>query len=110
MLLLLAGCQPAAPQEVVVTEVVEVPVEVTRIVEGETVVETVVEEVEVTRVVTEEVQVEAAAESGGTLTIGLQTEPTSLDPAAGAYIAERFILMDIFDTLVAADQQGDLHP
>ena len=109
-MLLLAGCQPAAPQEVVVTEVVEVPVEVTRIVEGETVVETVVEEVEVTRVVTEEVQVEAAAESGGTLTIGLQTEPISLDPAAGAYIAERFILMDIFDTLVAADQQGDLHP
>ena len=112
VLLALSACQPAEPEQVVVTEVVEVPVEVTRIVEGESVVETVVEEVEVTRVVTEEVQVEVPAEAneGGTLTIGLQTEPVSLDPAAGLFIAERFLLMDIFDTLVAVDQAGELHP
>ena len=54
--LLLAACQPQVvevPVEVtrVVTETVVEEVEVTRVVEGETVVETVVEEVEVTRVV-----------------------------------------------------------
>lgn len=49
--LIVAGCQqePPAPEEVVVTQVVER--EVTRIVEGETIVETVQEVVEVTRVV-----------------------------------------------------------
>ncbi len=110
ILMILSACQQGASEPEVVTETVEVPVEVTRIVEGETVVETVVEEVEVTRVVTEEVEVPAVANEGGTLTIGLQTEPVSLDPAAGLFIAERFILMDIFDTLVAADQAGELHP
>ena len=110
LLLLLSACGQSEPETVTVTEVVEVPVEVTRIVEGETITETVVEEVEVTRVVTEEVEVPVMAEAGGSLTLGLQTEPVSLDPAAGLFIAERFILMDIFDTLVAADQQGELHP
>lgn len=110
ILLVLSACQQAEPEQVVVTEVVEVPVEVTRVVEGETVVETVVEEVEVTRVVTEEVEVPVASDAGGNLTLGLQTEPVSLDPAAGVFIAERFVLMDIFDTLVAADQQGELYP
>ncbi|MFT5196797.1 MAG: hypothetical protein ACI85U_003836, partial [Candidatus Promineifilaceae bacterium] len=54
--MLLAACQPQVvevPVEVtrVVTETITEEVEVTRVVEGETVVETVIEEVEVTRVV-----------------------------------------------------------
>lgn len=47
---------------------------------------------------------------GGTLTLGLGTEPVSLDPAAGLFIAERLVLPNIYDTLIRADQNGDLHP
>lgn len=50
------------------------------------------------------------AAGGGTLRIGLATEPVSLDPAAGLYIAEQFVLMNIFDPLIWADQDNNLHP
>jgi peptide/nickel transport system substrate-binding protein len=53
---LVAACTPAPPE--VVTEIIEVEREVTRVVEGETIVETIVEQVEVTRVVQVEVEVE----------------------------------------------------
>jgi peptide/nickel transport system substrate-binding protein len=98
LMALASACSSPPPEQVLVTQVVEVPVEVTRVVEGTPVVETVVTEVPMERV------------PGGTLTLGLATEPVSLDPAAGLYIAERFVLMDLFDTLVTADQQGGLHP
>ena len=48
--------------------------------------------------------------SGGSLTIGLSTEPVSLDPGQGLYIAEQWLLMNIYDTLVRADQQNNLYP
>ncbi len=48
--------------------------------------------------------------AGGAMTLGLATEPVSLDPAAGLYIAERFILMSLFDSLVAMAPDGSLHP
>lgn len=95
---LTSACSQPTPEAIVVTEVVEVPVEVTRVPEVTPIVETVVEEVPVAQI------------PGGTLTLGLATEPVSLDPAAGLYIAERFVLMNLYDTLVAADQQGELHP
>ncbi len=101
LLLALGACTQAEPEQVVVTEIVEREVEVTRIVEGTPIVETVIEEVQV--------EVPVSQVPGGTLTLGLATEPVTLDPAAGFFIAERFILMDIFDTLLAADQQGELH-
>ena len=44
------------------------------------------------------------------MTLGLATEPVSLDPAAGLYIAERFILMSLFDTLITMAPDGSLHP
>ncbi len=99
LLLALGACSQAAPEQVVVTEVVEV--EVTRIVAGTPIVETVTQEVEV--------QVPVSQMPGGSLTLGLGTEPVTLDPAAGFLIPERFILMDIYDTLLAADQNGELH-
>ena len=48
--------------------------------------------------------------TGGVMTLGLATEPVSLDPAAGLYIAERFILMSLFDTLITMAPDGSLHP
>jgi peptide/nickel transport system substrate-binding protein len=48
--------------------------------------------------------------AGGTFTIGLATEPVSLDPAKGLYIAERLIDMQLYDTLTRVDSEGVLHP
>ena len=48
--------------------------------------------------------------AGGELTIGLAVEPVSLDPAAGLYLHEHLILMNLYDTLLRADQEGGLHP
>lgn len=47
---------------------------------------------------------------GGTLSIGISVEPETLDPGDAFYIAEQFVVMNIFDTLVAMDPQGELHP
>src|SRR5690606_18763271 len=52
LMFVLVACQPETVEVTrVVTDIQEVEVEVTRIVEGESVVETVLEEVEVTRIV-----------------------------------------------------------
>ncbi len=54
-----------------------------------------------------------AAEAGAaeqTLTFGMATEPVTLDPKDGLFIAERLILMNLFDTLTTVDQAGDLFP
>lgn len=51
-----------------------------------------------------------AQATGGRLSIGLATEPVTLDPAAGFYMAERFILMNIFDTLLTMSPDGSLYP
>ncbi len=50
------------------------------------------------------------AATGGVLTIGLATEPVSLDTAKGLYIAEQWLDMNVYDTLIRADQDGSLHP
>jgi peptide/nickel transport system substrate-binding protein len=47
---------------------------------------------------------------GGNLSIGISVEPETLDPGDAVYIAEQFVLMNIFDTLLAMDPQGELHP
>jgi peptide/nickel transport system substrate-binding protein len=48
--------------------------------------------------------------SGGTLTIGLATEPVSLDPAAGLYIAEQFLDQQIYDPLIWVAPDLSLQP
>lgn len=48
--------------------------------------------------------------SGGTLAVGISVETETLDPGDAVYIAEQFVVMNIFDTLVAMDPQGELHP
>lgn len=47
---------------------------------------------------------------GGTLTVGISVEPETLDPGDAVYIAEQFVVMNIFDTLVVMDPQGELYP
>jgi peptide/nickel transport system substrate-binding protein len=49
-----------------------------------------------------------AEEGGGLLTLGLATEPVSLDPVRGLYMAERLILMQLYDTLVTMAPDGSL--
>ncbi len=51
-----------------------------------------------------------AQSEGGSITIGLAVEPVSLDPAGGLYIPEQFLIQQIFDPLVAADPELNLHP
>ncbi len=48
--------------------------------------------------------------AGGVFTVGLATEPVSLDPAQGLYVAERLIDMQLYDTLTRLDAEGNLHP
>lgn len=78
-ILILGACSPQAPEQVVVTEVVER--EVTRVVEGTPVVETVVEEV--TRVIEAVVTPTPEAESGEVRTFVMTNlaDPDPLDPA-----------------------------
>jgi peptide/nickel transport system substrate-binding protein len=53
---------------------------------------------------------ESAGAAGGKVVIGLSTEPVSLDPAAGLYIAEQFLLQQIYDPLIWVDPQLKLQP
>lgn len=48
--------------------------------------------------------------AGGTLTVGLSSEPISLDPGDGLFIAEHQVLMHVFDTLVRLTPEGALVP
>jgi peptide/nickel transport system substrate-binding protein len=78
---------------------------------GEATEETAEEEPAMAEEPTEEAAVEPMEEmGGGSLTVGLSVEPVSLDPAAGLYLHEHLVLMDIYDTLLSADSDGNLHP
>lgn len=48
--------------------------------------------------------------SGGTFTFGLATEPVSLDPADGVFIADHQVMLNIYDPLIWTDQNGALQP
>ena len=50
------------------------------------------------------------AERGGQLSIGLDLEPDSLDPAITPYAVSHTIMMNIFDTLVWRDTEGNFVP
>ena len=47
---------------------------------------------------------------GGSLTIGLSIEPITLDPAGGLYIPEQFLIQQIYDSLIYADQDLNYAP
>lgn len=47
---------------------------------------------------------------GGSLTIGLSIEPVTLDPAGGLYIPEQFLIQQIYDSLIYADQDLNYAP
>lgn len=53
--------------------------------------------------------VPAASAQNDQLTIGLSTEPVSLDSAKGLYIAEQWLLMNLYDTLTRTDQTNALY-
>ena len=53
---------------------------------------------------------ENTGSEGGTLSIGMSVEPETLDPGDAVYIAEQFVIMNLFDTLITMDPKGDLHP
>ena len=40
-----------------------------------------------------------AAAGASSITVGLSQEPVSLDPAAGLYIPEQFVIQQIFETI-----------
>lgn len=44
------------------------------------------------------------------ITVGISQEPESLDPAAGLYIPEQFIIQQIYDPLIYASPDLELHP
>ncbi|MCA9951511.1 MAG: peptide ABC transporter substrate-binding protein [Anaerolineales bacterium] len=106
---LLVACQPET-----ITETVEVPVEVTRVVT-----ETVVEEgetVEVTRVVTETVVEEVPAEpvmedKGVVLNWNFSTEPPTIDPSLATDTTSVDIVFNTFMGLTSSDPvTGDVIP
>jgi peptide/nickel transport system substrate-binding protein len=51
-----------------------------------------------------------AAAAGGTLTIGLGSEPETLDPGDAVYVQEQFVLISLFDSLLSMAPDGTLHP
>ena len=53
---------------------------------------------------------EVAPAPAGVLTIGLGSEPETLDPGDAVYVQEQFILMNLFDSLLAMAPDGTLHP
>jgi len=48
--------------------------------------------------------------SGGVLTIGLGSEPNTLDPGAAVYVQEQFVLISLFDSLLSVAPDASLHP
>ena len=52
----------------------------------------------------------AQEDKGGAITIGLDLEPDSLDPAITPYAVSHTIMMNIFDTLVWQDNEGNFQP
>ena len=54
-------------------------------------------------------QTEADA-PGGTLTVGLGSEPETLDPGDAVYVQEQFVLINLFDSLLSMAPDATLHP
>lgn len=52
----------------------------------------------------------ALTANASSVTVGLSQEPVSLDPAAGLYIPEQFVIQQIFDPLIYADPALELYP
>ncbi len=52
----------------------------------------------------------AAPAAGGTLTVGLGSEPETLDPGDAVYVQEQFVLLNLFDSLLAMAPDATLHP
>lgn len=46
----------------------------------------------------------------GTFTVGLSTEPSTLDPADGLFIADHVVMLNIYDPLIWTDADGNLQP
>jgi peptide/nickel transport system substrate-binding protein len=109
-----AGCATPTPEviekvitkevEKVVTEVVEVEKEVTKIVAGTPVVEKVVETKVVEKEVTRIVEVEPT-KHGGTLTVGLSAQPSTLNPYGGISGMSGQVLKQAVETLVQLDKE-----
>jgi peptide/nickel transport system substrate-binding protein len=102
--MVLTACGPTPePITEIVTQVVEVEKEVTRIVEGTPVVETIVEtqvvEKEVTTVVEVEKLVTATAEPEKTLVVALGADPTGLEPESVMNNESGFVMSAIYDGL-----------
>lgn len=47
---------------------------------------------------------------GGTATVGLGSEPETLDPGDAVYIQEQFVLISLFDSLLSTAPDASLHP
>ena len=56
------------------------------------------------------VEAAAAPTAGGTLTVGLGSEPETLDPGDAVYVQEQFVLINLFDSLLAMAPDATLHP
>ena len=52
----------------------------------------------------------AAQAAGGTLTVGLGSEPETLDPGDAVYVQEQFVLINLFDSLLSMAPDATLHP
>ena len=51
-----------------------------------------------------------AVPSGGVLTIGIGSEPETLDPGDAVYVQEQFALISLFDSLLSMGPDASLHP
>ncbi|MEI7845726.1 MAG: ABC transporter substrate-binding protein [Chloroflexota bacterium] len=52
----------------------------------------------------------SADPSGGTLNLGLGSEPETLDPGDAVYVQEQFVLINLFDSLLSTAPDATLHP
>ncbi len=48
--------------------------------------------------------------SGGILTLGIGSEPQTLDPGAAVYVQEQLVLISLFDSLLSEAPDASLHP
>lgn len=52
----------------------------------------------------------AEGAAGGTLTLGLGSEPETLDPGDAVYVQEQLVLINLFDSLLSMAPDTTLHP
>ena len=50
------------------------------------------------------------AATGGVLTVGLGSEPETLDPGDAVYVQEQLVLINLFDSLLSMAPDATLHP